>query len=410
MHRTFASARSSRNFRIYLSGHIVSAAGTWINFTAQSWLVLQLTGSGTALGLQAALMFGPVLVIGPWGGVIADKHDKRHILMVTQVAYAITALTLATVVALEVVQMWMVYGIGVASGIVTAFDNPARQTFTIEMVGADDLTNAVSLNSAAFMASRVVGPAIAGLLIASVGIAACFIIDGLSFFAVVAALSSMRTSELHPQTRTTRVSGHLVAGLRYVWQTLELRRPLLVMAVVFTLVFQWQVTVPLLAERVFGTGPREFGLLSAASGVGAFVGAIWMANRTLQPTMRDLARWVVVVGVTTTSVAFAPTLLLAGVALVPLGFAAMAFIITGNTMLQLVARPEARGRVMALYAVIFLGSTPFGAPAVGWIGEHLGPRISFLLGGGVAVALGLAMSWVRQRGRDRMADAVVEAG
>jgi MFS family permease len=395
---TFSSLRSSRNFRLYLVGHLISAAGTWLNFTASSWLVLKLSeGSGVALGANASFLFGPVLVLGAYGGVLADKHDKRRILVVTQAIFGLVALTTGLLVVSDAVELWMVYGLSIVAGINLAFDNPARQAFTVEMVGAQELTNAVSLNSAAFMFSRVIGAALAGLLIATVGLAVCFFLDALSYVAVLLALLSMRTEELHRQPRTTREKGHLLAGLRYVWRTDDLRRPLLLMALIFVLSFQWQVMVPLLAEQTFGAGPAEFGAASAAAGLGMFLGAVVMANRTPEPSLDLIARWILVLGMTTALVAASPALWIAGALMVPVGFAAMSTMIAGNTMLQLSSAPEARGRVMALYGVFFLGSTPLGSPIVGWVGEHLGARATFLLAGAVAMLLGGAALWVRHR-------------
>ena len=389
--RTFSSVRTSRNFRLYLFGQTVSAIGTWMNFTASAWLVLQLTDSGTALGANVALYFLPVLVLGAYGGVLADRFDKRHILMITQAAYAVVALSLWALVVTDAVELWMVYALSLASGVVTAIDNPSRQSFYIEMVGEEHVRNAVSLNSAAFTGSRIFGPAIAGVLIATVGIATCFLIDGVSYAAVLIALFAMRPAELHPQKRSTRDRGHLVAGLRYVWATDELRRPLLAMAVVFTVSFNFAVFVPLLAERTFGGDAGTFGALSALAGVGSFLGAIVMASRVPEPRMRDLALWSVATGVSLVLPGLAPTLWLAGASMIPMGFAIMAFMITGNTMLQLNARPEARGRVMALYGIVFLGSTPIGAPIAGLLGEHLGARVGFLVSGLVALALGVSL-------------------
>lgn len=389
--RTFSSVRTSRNFRLYLFGQTVSAIGTWMNFTASAWLVLQLTDSGTALGANVALYFLPVLLLGAYGGVLADRFDKRHILMATQAAYGVVALTLWALVATDVAELWMVYVLSLASGVVTAIDNPSRQSFYIEMVGEDHVRNAVSLNSAAFTGSRIFGPAIAGVLIATVGIATCFLIDGISYAAVLIALFAMRPAELHPQKRSTRERGHLVAGLKYVWATDELRRPLLAMAVVFTVSFNFAVFVPLLAERTFGGDAGTFGALSALAGVGSFFGAIVMASRVPEPRMRDLALWAVAAGVSLVLPGLAPTLWFAGAAMIPMGFTIMAFMITGNTMLQLNARPEARGRVMALYGIVFLGSTPIGAPIAGVIGEHLGARVGFAISGLVAAGLGLAL-------------------
>jgi MFS family permease len=404
LRRTFSSARSSRNFRLYLIGQIVSATGTWMNFTASSWLVLQLSGSGTALGVNAALSFGPVLLLGPFGGVLADRFDKRRILVATQMTYAVIALTIFALVITTVIQdaaqLWMVYALSLASGIVTAFDNPARQSFYVEMVGEDALTNAVSLNSAAFTGSRIIGPAIAGLLIASVGRAWPFLVDGVSYLAVIVALLAMRSAEMHQHRRTTRERGHLRAGLRYVWQTPALRRPLLILAVVFTVSFQFQVLVPLLAERVFGGDAGTFGALSAVAGLGSFLGAITMAHRNQRPTMRVLALLVVGFGAALLLVGAAPILGVAFVLMVPLGYVSMAFMITGNTMLQLNARPEARGRVMALYGAIFLGSTPIGSPAMGWFADQFGVRSGFFLAGAASLVTGLVVLYVRRRTLD----------
>jgi MFS family permease len=406
--RISGAARGSRNFRLFLSGQFVSAIGTWMTFTATSWLVLTLTHSGTALGINAALAFGPVLVLGPWGGVLADRFDKRRILTATQTASAVISLALATLVFTDVVALWMVFTLSLASGIVTSLDNPARQSFYVEMVGEEKLTNAVSLNSAAFTGARIIGPAVAGLLIATVGMAICFLLDGVSYAAVVFALLAMRPGEMHPQQRSTREHGHLMAGLRYVWSTDELRRPLLVMAVVFTFVFEWQVLVPLLAERTFGSGPAEFGVLSAAAGIGSFFGAISAANRSAAPTMRRLAVSLAGVGVVMALIAVAPSLPVAIVLMVPVGFFAMSFMITGNTMLQLEAKPQARGRVMALYGAVFLGSTPIGAPLIGALAGNLGPRVAFFGCGLLAVGVAAGVLWGRTGVRRPVAPKVPE--
>jgi MFS family permease len=376
--RTFASLRGSRNFRLYLSGQFVSAVGTWMNFTASSWLILKLTHfNGIALGINSALAFGPILVLGAFGGVLADRFDKRRILVITQVSYAVVSLSLATIVLTGVAEIWMVYALSAVQGIVTAFDNPTRQSFYVEMVGEAALTNAVSLNSATFTGSRVIGPAMAGILIANLGTGICFAFDGLSYFAVLIALLAMRPGELHQQPRSTRDGGHLVAGLRYVWNTDELRRPLVVIAAMFTFVLQLQVLIPLLATRAFGAGAGEFGLLSAASGIGSFAGAVLIANRDRRPDMRWLAIYAIGVGAAMLGVAISPTVWAA--------------------WLQLAARPQARGRVMALYGVVFLGSTPIGGPLVGALGERVGPRIALASCASVAVVVGLAVLRTRFR-------------
>ncbi len=397
--RTFSSLSSSRNFRLYLFGQLISAIGTWMNFTASAWLVLRLTDSGTALGANVALYFLPVLLVGAYGGVLADRFDKRRILIWTQSAYAVVALTMWGFVATDLVKghIWIVFLLSLASGFVTAIDNPSRQSFYVEMVGEEHVRNAVSLNSAAFTGSRVIGPAVAGVLIATVGIATCFLIDGISYVAVLTALLLMRSAELHPQTRSTREKGHLVAGLKYVWRTDELRRPLIAMAVVFTFAFNFAVFVPLLADRTFRGDAGTFGMLSALAGVGSFLGAMTMASRAAEPQMRGLALWSVAAGVALAMAGLAPTLAIAAVAMIPMGFAIMAFMITGNTMLQLRALPQARGRVMALYGIVFLGSTPIGAPIAGVIGQRLGPQVGFVLSGLVAAGLGVGLLWARRR-------------
>jgi len=397
LRRTLSSVKSSRNFRLYLFGQTVSAIGTWMNFTASAWLVLQLTHSGTALGTNIALYFLPVLLLGAYGGVLADRFDKRKILLVTQAAYAVVAFTLWSLVATDVAQLWMVYVLSLASGLVTAFDNPSRQSFYVEMVGEEQVRNAVSLNSAAFTGSRVIGPAIAGVLIATVGIATCFLVDAFSYIAVLTALLMMRPSELHRQEKSTRDRGHLVAGLKYVWRTDDLRRPLLAMAVVFTFAFNFAVFVPLLAERTFHGDAGTFGMLSALAGVGSFLGAITMASRIAAPKLRDLAWWAVACGVSLALAGAAPVLWLAALAMIPMGFTIMAFMITGNTMLQLTSVPQARGRVMALYGIVFLGSTPIGAPIAGVVGEHLGAQTGLWLSGLVAVGLGVALLGLGRR-------------
>ena len=339
--RTFSSVRTSRNFRLYLFGQTVSAIGTWMNFTASAWLVLQLTDSGTALGANVALYFLPVLLLGAYGGVLADRFDKRHILMLTQAAYGIVALALWALVASDVVELWMVYALSLASGIVTAIDNPSRQSFYIEMVGEEHVRNAVSLNSAAFTGSRVFGPAIAGVLIATVGIATCFLIDGLSYAAVLIALAAMRprraasAEALDAGTRAPRRGSEVRVGHRRA-STPAARDGGGVHGLV-----QLRGVRSAARRAHVRRRRRHVRRLSALAGVGSFLGAIVMASRVSEPRMRDLALWAVAAGVSLVVAGLAPTLWLAGAAMIPMGFTIMAFMITGNTMLQLNARPEA---------------------------------------------------------------------
>jgi MFS family permease len=398
VHRTFHALGHSRNFRLFFVGQAVSVTGTWMQMVATAWLVLQITGSGVALGIDTALAFGPILLFGPLGGVIADRFDKRRILLVTQFAYGLLAIALWGLVAADVVQLWMVYGLSFLQGVVTSIDNPTRQSFYSEMVRPTDLTNAVGLNSAVMTGTRIVGPALAGVLIAGVGLEWCFLINGVSYLAVIAGLAMMDSSELRP-TRSHLGPGAIREGLRYVWRTDGLRRPLLLMSVLFLFSFNYSVLIPLFAERTFGGDAGTLGLLLSVMGVGSLGGALVMAGRA-NPNERRLALSAIIVGVVTTLVALAPSLDLAVAGMIPLGAASVAFFITANSTLQLTARPEMRGRVMALYGMVFLGSTPFGGPVAGWLGEHFDARVALAGGGLVALATGALGLWaLAQRGR-----------
>jgi MFS family permease len=405
LHRTFHAVYHSRNFRLFFTGQAISVTGTWVQYVASSWLVLRLTGSGVALGVVTSLSFAPVLVLGAWAGVLADRYDKRRILLATQSAFAVLALALWALVATGVVQLWMVYGLAFLQGVVTAIDTPARQSFFAEMVSAEHLTNAVSLNSAVMTGTRIVGPAIAGLLIAGAGLDVCFLVNGLSYLAVIGGLVAMRPGELH-RTPAPRDGGGLRAGLRLVWATPELRTPLLVMAVIFTLSFNFQVLMPLLAEEGFHGDARTLGGLLSFMGMGSLAGALAMA-RGARPNPVRLMRSAAALGAVSVAAAVMPSLPAELVTLVVLGFVSIVFMITGNTTLQLTAPPEMRGRVMALYSVVFLGGTPIGAPIAGWLAEWLGPRWGLALGGLVAVGVGLAgLRAIRGRAPDRAAEPV----
>jgi MFS family permease len=392
---TFRSLRA-RNFRLYLAGLAVSATGTWIHIVASAWLVLRLTGSGVALGLEMTFAFAPILLFGAWGGVVADRFDKRRVLLATQSVLAALSATLGALTAAGVVRVWMIYAISFAVGLATAVDHPTRQSFVPEMVGTRAVSNAVSLNSAVFTGTRVVGPAIGAAIIAAVGIAPGFFVDAASYLAVVASLAVMRAGELHPAERPAGAGG-LRAGLRYAWRARELRLPLLLMAVLFSFSFNFVVILPLLARRAFEGGPATYGGLLSVMGAGSFAAALVLARRP-SPSVRLLGLAGVGVGVFGVAAALAPSLAWEWGALIGLGFAAIAFMITGNTTLQLNADPKMRGRVMSLYSVVFLGSTPIGAPLAGWIAEHLGPRVALGAGGIIAVAASIvAVRVVRRR-------------
>lgn len=377
--RTFASLRV-RNYRRFFTGQIVSWTGTWVQWTAQAWLVLELTGSGLGLGVITALQWLPVLLLGAWAGVVADRFDKRKVLIVTNVTSAILSLILGIATVTDVVTLWFVIVIALGLGIVTAIDNPARQTFTMEMVGRDRLTNAVSLNTATFTTARVIGPAVAGLLIDQVGIGECFLLNAASFLPVTLALWTMNLGELRPSGRVASSRGQIREGLRYVASVPVLRTLLIVMAVVGTLQYNFQVILPLLARVTFDGGAKVLGLLGAMTGVGMFIGSL--SNAAFgRSTRRFLLSAGISLGLMTLLVSVAPSLVLAALLLVPLGAASMAFLATMNSTLQLTSSDEMRGRVMALYFVLFLGSTPIGAPIVGWVAETFSPRAALALGG-----------------------------
>ena len=387
-HRTFHSLVHARNFRLFFLGQLVSVTGTWMQMVATAWLVLQLTGSGVALGIETALAFGPIIVLGPWAGTLADHRDKRRILIGTQVAFGALALALWALVATGSATLSVVYVLALLQGVVTAIDMPARQSFYAEMVGPDDVANAISLNSAVMTGTRIIGPAFAGIAIAALGLAACFLVNGLSYLAVIGALLAMRPDELHRRPNEGPATGRVRAGLRYVWTTPELRRPLMLMAVLFTFSFNFSVLLPLLAIDAFGGDAGTLGLLLSFMGIGSLVGALAMANRR-GATPRRLAWQATAFGAVSLAIAIAPTLAVELAALVVVGFVSIVFMITANSFLQLTARPDMRGRVMAIYGVVFLGGTPFGGPIAGFVGEHLGPRAGVALGAAIALAASL---------------------
>lgn len=386
--RTFRSLRV-RNFRLFLTGQLLSGIGTWMQWTAAPWLVLQLTHSGVALGVDTALGALPILLFGAWGGVLADRFDNRKVLVWTQSLYAVLAFALFALDASGVVRVWHVYVLSFLTGMVGAVDMPTRQTFYLEMVGPDELTNAMSLNTATFTGSRIVGPAIAGIMIGVVGTAPVFLVNGVTYLAVVVALAAMRVGELHPRELVAKARGQVREAVRYVWRTSSLRLPLILMTLVFMLSFNFQVLVPLLAERTFEGDAGTFAGLLALLGLGSLAGALVMAARSSRSNVGRLAGAAIALGGTSLLLAAAPTLPAAWLATPFAGAAGTAFAITANSTLQLNASPAFRGRVMALYTVVFIGSTPVGGPISGWVGEHVDPRVALAGGAVIAIVAGL---------------------
>jgi MFS family permease len=381
---TFRSM-SVRNYRLYFAGQLVSTTGTWMQSIAQAWLVLQLTGSGVALGVTVALQFTPVLLAGAWGGLVADRVDKRRLLIGTQAAAGLLALTLGAVTALGVVQLWMIYVLALGLGAVNALDNPARRAFVAEMVGDEHISNAVSLSSAMFMAARVIGPAIAGLVIATAGVSWCFLANGLSYGIAIVVFALLRRDEFFAVEPVPRRKGQLREGLRYAWSNPALRLPLVLTAVIGTLAFNFQIVLPLLAKQTFDGDAGTFGALYALMSIGSVIGALVTAHEA-QATRRYLLGAALAYGVLLIGAAAAPTLAVEMIVLVPVGAAGIAFTAMANGVLQTECAPEMRGRVAALFTVAFLGSTPIGGPIIGWVSEQLGPRAGLAVGGVATLA------------------------
>ena len=385
--RSFASLRIP-NYRRYFTGQLVSLSGNWMQMVAEMWVVLTLTGSGVAVGVTTALQFLPMLVFGAFGGLIADRVPKRRLLLVTQTLHMIAPLAMLTLALEGVLAAWMVFALVFVRGCVNAVDYPTRQAFVMEMVGSKRVVNAVSLNSVLVHSARVVGPALAGVLIATVGVEPCFALNAMSFAVMFAALLGMDASKLRAPELVPRAPGAVRAGLAYVRRTPELWIPLALMAVVGTLGFNFQAILPLLARFTFDGGPGVYAALVSAMGLGAIVGALVNGARgSVTPLL--LVGAALGFGVLSLIAAGAPTLALELVVLAPLGAVAVTLAASVNSALQLASEPNMRGRVMALYSIVFLGSTPIGGPLAGWLAEAIDPRAALVMAGVGALIAGL---------------------
>ncbi|TDQ55141.1 MFS transporter [Actinorugispora endophytica] len=374
-----------RNYRLFALGQAVSNSGTWMQRVAQDWLVLQLSGgSGVALGVTTALQFLPMLFLGLWGGALVDRLSKRRILIATQALMGVLALGLGVLATLGTAQVWHVYLFALGLGLVTVVDNPARQTFVIEMVGRRDLPNAVALNSASFQLGRVVGPAVAGLLIAAAGTGPVFLVNALSFTGVLAGLAMMRPGELHVSEPARRAKGQIREGLRYVAGRRDL--VLLLVMVGFVQLFgsNGQNQFALMVNNVFRAGAQAYGLAAACFAVGALAGALLAARRE-EPRLRTLLFGAFMFGVLQVVAGFMPAYWAFALVLVPMGVVFMTFTTTMNAFFQLSVEASMRGRVMAMYMLVFLGVAPIGAPVVGVLADVFGPPVSLAVGGVVSV-------------------------
>ena len=384
-----------RNYRLYYVGQIISTSGTFMQTIAQGWLVLKLTNSGTALGVVVSLQYLPILVLGPYGGVIADRYPKRRILFFTQSSAGLLALILGILVAASIVKLWMVFLLAFLLGLNTVFDNPTRQTFHIELVGPDKLRNAVTLYSTLVNLSRVIGPAVAAGLIATIGIAACFLLNGISYFAVVIILALMHTDEMHLSEPVPPSKGQLKEGFKYVLSTPVIGFPLLMMMLIGTFAYEFQVSLPLIAQNTFKSDATGYAFLTSAMGLGAAAGGLFFASRKRGAPYKLISA-ALLFGLAILVAAFMPGLLLSGLAMVIVGFCSIYFSTLGNTTLQLECTPEMRGRVMSFWAIAFLGSTAIGGPIVGRLAEIAGARWGLALGGIAAlVAAGIGAVTLR---------------
>ncbi|HEY5137238.1 MAG TPA: MFS transporter, partial [Candidatus Nanopelagicales bacterium] len=384
--RTFESL-SVPNYRKFFLGQAISLAGTWMQSVALAWLVLQLTGSATWLGLVIALQTLPILLLGPYAGVLVDRVDKRRLLVGTQTAAAVQALVMGVLTVRGDITTAWVLGLSLALGLVNTLDNPARQSFIREMVSGPLVRNAVTLNSVVVNASRAVGPAIGGVLIATLGVGTCFLVNAASFTAVIVAYLAMDPRALRTAEPTPRAPRQLRDGLSYVRRTRDLFVPLVMMAMVGTLTYEFQVSLPALVTDTFGEGATSLGAITSAMGVGAVVGGLVSASRRatgIRPLVLSSAAF----GLSTALTAISPTVQVAAASLLLVGASSVWFLSVGNATLQMTAAPQMRGRVMALWAVAFLGTTPVGGPLIGWIAEHASPR--WALGVGAAAALAAA--------------------
>jgi MFS family permease len=401
----------TRNYRLYFSGQLISVPGTWLQTVAQAWLVLELSSSGSALGVTVALQTVPVLVLGAWAGSVADQVDKRKLLVVTQATQGLLAAILGTLALTGAVELWMVWVLALGLGITRSFDTPTRQAFVSELVEGPSLARAIGINSTVVSAARMIGPAAGGVIIAAVGVGWCFLINAASFIGPLIGLLAMDASKLYRPEAPAPRSPHAVrAGLRYVHNRRDLLIPLLMMALVGTLAYEFQVTIPLMAHSAFHLGAAGFGLLYAAMGAGAVVSGVTLAGK-VPNRVRTLAIAAAAFGIALAATALAPTPAGAAICLGFAGAASVVYSSSTNGTLQIRADPPMRGRVVALYIIAFMGSTAVGGPLVGVVGEVFGPRASLWVGAiGCAAAVLLALVYGHgARGRRRPARARADA-
>ena len=391
----FSSLRI-RNFRLYMAGLTVSVAGNWMQNVAVGWLVLQLTDSGTVLGAVTAARFAPLLVLGAWGGLVADRHDKRLLLRITAVVQLVVAAVLGGLTMTHVIDIWSLTGLILVAGVVDVIDTPSRQAFMNNIVGRDRIGNAIALNSVLINGARVVGPGIAGFVIATVGVGPCFLLNAASFAATWLGLQLMRRDELIHTAAEVAAKRQIRAGLRYVLSTPDLRTPLLLVAVAGAFAWEFQVSIPLFTSDTFHGGASEFGWALSAISVGSIAGGLLAARRRLV-TQRSVAMSALLWGIAILAASFAPSLPVAYLLLAIVGSGAVTFNAMSKTFLQITSRDQMRGRVMALWSIGWQGTTVLGAPVVGVLGQTLGGRYSLAFGGICCVLVAVPVLLTRPR-------------
>jgi MFS family permease len=401
-------ALSVYNYRLWVTGALVSNIGTWMQRVAQDWLVLTVltNHSGTAVGITTGLQFLPILFLGPYAGLLGDRLSKRKVLLFTQSAMGMCALLLGLLVVTNTVQLWEVYLLALLLGVASSIDAPSRQAFVSEVVEQKDVPNAVALNSASFNLARLAGPGVAGLLIAWMGTGPAFLLNAASFAAVLISLLRMRPEELHPTAKAARGKGQIREGLRYIRQRPDLMMIMVLVALVATFGLNFQITNALMASAVFGKGAGEYGLLGSVMAVGTLAAAL-LAARRKGTRMLYVVGGVLAFGVFTAVAALMPSYLLYAVALVPVGLASLTFMNACNTSIQLSTDPVMRGRVLAVYMVVLQGGTPIGAPLIGWVATVFGARWSLGIGAVIALLAGLgALILLNRRNNVRFRDQV----
>jgi MFS family permease len=391
----FAALRH-RNFRLYLMGQGLSQAGTWMQTVAMGWLVLKVTGSGGMLGLVSAAQFTPTLLFGAFAGTLADRHSRWHMLQITQVLAAMIAMALGIMVVTDTIAVWSLFVLAAAFGTVNAFDMPIRSSFVYELVGPEDITSAVGIGSTTNNVARIFGPAAAGVLIATFGLAVPFMVNGVSFLAITIALLLMRRSEFVPKAPVKREKGQIREGIKVVWADSRLRTPMLMTVVIGMLAYENQISLPLFAKFTFHREATGYGILSSLMGVGSVIGGLLIA-RFGRATHRRLGFAALFLGASMLVAAVMPTFWTMSAALLFVGAGSVAFITMNSATLQLTSPVAVRGRVMALYITAIIGTTPIGGPMIGWIGQHIDPRATYITGG-LACLITAAFAWPSLQG------------